>query len=178
MKKWTRDVCDCQMPLLSCLSASCCLPHEIQLNSSHFSIKGKKFRTYKNRLAEGKIDYIMLLNANEWMNEDMNRFTRMVQRHPKINEQIMLNQIKQQGFTLHFSICTICLYIIVWDVFKCGREFSFPVLKMHFLGVSEGKLVWSLSGNLLPPSTKDPFFGRFAFFLIIFARRMCTCIYT
>ena len=47
---------------------------------------------------------------------------------------------------------------------------------MHFLGVSEGKLVWSLSGNLLPPSTKDPFFGRFAFFLIIFARRMCTCI--
>ena len=77
-----------------------------------------------------------------------------------MNEQIMLNQMKQEGFTLHFSICTICLYIIVWDVFKCGREFSFPVLKMHFLGVSEGKLVWGLSGNLLPPSTKDPFFGR------------------
>ena len=74
------EVCNCQMPLLSCLSASCCLPHEIQFDSSHFSIKGKKFRTYKNRLTEGGIDDIMLLNANERINEDMNRFTRTGQR--------------------------------------------------------------------------------------------------
>ena len=57
------------------------------------------------------------------MNEDMNRFTRIVQLHPKINEQIMLNQIKQEGVSF-FNVYNMHVYNSL-RYFNAGENFLF-----------------------------------------------------